>query len=53
MKSPDNRRIALHYYEAFRDLAEDCWAPFLSGCEGRWLQTYSIQVFKSPLREMH
>jgi len=32
MKSPDYRRIALRYYEAFRDLAEDCWAPFLTGC---------------------
>ena len=39
MKSPDYRRIALYYYEAFRDLAEDCWAPFLSGCEGEWPQT--------------
>ena len=36
MKSPDYRRIALCYYEAFRDLAEDCWAPFLTGCKGRW-----------------
>jgi len=35
MKSPDYRRIALCYYEAFRDLAEGCWAPFLSGCKGR------------------
>jgi len=32
MKSPDYRRIALRYYEAFRDLAEDCWAPFLADC---------------------
>jgi len=39
MKSPEYRRIALCYYEAFRDLAEDCWAPFLTGCEGKWPQT--------------
>ena len=32
MESPDYRHIALCYYEAFRDLAEDCWAPFLTGC---------------------
>ena len=36
MESPKYRHTALRYYDAFRDLAEYCWAPFLTGCKGRW-----------------
>ena len=32
MEVPDYRRIALQYYDAFRGLVKDCWAPFLDGC---------------------
>ena len=33
MESLDYRRTALRYYYTFRRLAEDCWAPFIAGCE--------------------
>jgi len=33
MEFPDYRHTALRYYGAFRDLAEDFWRPFLTGCE--------------------
>lgn len=31
MEFPDYRHTALRYYDAFRDLAEDCWALILAG----------------------
>ena len=33
MEFLDYRCTALRYYYTFRDLAEDCWAPFLTGCK--------------------
>ena len=30
---PDYRRIALQYYDAFRDVAKDCWTTYLDGCD--------------------
>ena len=33
MESLDYRRTALRYYYTFRDLAKDCWTPFIAGCK--------------------
>jgi len=33
MEFPDYRYTTFRYYDAFRDLAEQFWAPFLTGCE--------------------
>jgi len=32
MRSADYRHTALRYYDAFCGVAEDCWAPILTGC---------------------
>ena len=33
MQFPYYRHTALRYYDAFRGVAEDCWAPILAGCK--------------------
>jgi len=32
MEFPDDRRIALQYYNAFQDLAKTSWIKFIDGC---------------------
>ena len=44
------RRTALRYYYTFRDLAEDCWAPFLTGCKSDMIHKYNSMTVPVMLK---